>query len=127
MIQLARDYSIATPYTSLLVVPESAGANSGSRRASGRRRRSAVFVDAVHGRWFRRRGGSMGMGGMGGMGGGMAGMGGMGGGMGGMGGSMGGMAGIGGGMGGGMGGGGVVGPRRGHGRARISANATGVK
>ncbi len=119
LVKLARDYSIATPYTSILVVPESAGANSVARRAPARRRQRPAPSMPFMGGGF---GGSMGTGGTGMMGGGMAGMGGMGGGTGGMGGSIGGMAGIGGGMGGGMGGGGgTVGPRRGHGRALASA------
>ena len=121
LVKLARDYSIATPYTSILVVPESAGANSVSRRATARRRQRRAPSMPFMGGGFGGAGGGMGTGGMGMMGGGMAGMGGMGGGMGGMGGSIGGMAGIGGGMGGGMGGGGIVGPRRGHGRALASA------
>jgi hypothetical protein len=105
LVKLAHDYSIATPYTSLLVVPESA-ANAGSlaRRAATRRRyRQSSSMPFMGGSF----GGGMGMGGSGMAGmrqsgmamiGGMAGMGGMGGGMGG--------------MGGGMGGGGIEAPRR---------------
>jgi Ca-activated chloride channel family protein len=41
LIQLARDFSIATPYTSLLVLPESSSvADSGRRRPGSRRRRT---------------------------------------------------------------------------------------
>ena len=93
LVKLAHDYAIATPYTSILVVPESAAAaHAGPRRAPFRRRypRSPSLP----------LGGGFG-GGM--MGGGMAGMGGMGG-MGAMGGMGGGMGGMGGGAGGGMGG-----------------------
>ena len=83
LIQLARDYSIATPYTSLLVVPRPAGT---AQRSLPRRRSSSSLP-----RWFEpgrfARGGGMGGGGMGGMGG-------MGGGMGGMGGGMGGVPGL---------------------------------
>jgi len=118
LIHLARDYSIATPFTSLLVVPESSsGAASGRRPPSTRRRRTPpTFVPFGGGGFGGGGGGMAGMGGTGmgrmgmsgGMGGGMGGMGGgmsgMGGGMGGMGGGLGGMGGGMGGMGGGMGG-----------------------
>jgi Ca-activated chloride channel homolog len=84
LIQLGREFSIATPYTSLLVVPESAaGRDPGRQRSGSRRRRTSPSSMPFGG------------GGFGGVGGGMAGMGrgmgGMGGGMGGMGGGMGGM------------------------------------
>jgi Ca-activated chloride channel homolog len=111
LIHLARDYSIATPFTSLLVVPESSSITSSNRRQTSSRRRHN-YPDFTP---FTGRGFGGGMGGMAGMGGMRAGMGGMGGGMGGMGGGMGGgsvasrgaMGGMGGGfggMGGGMGG-----------------------
>jgi Ca-activated chloride channel homolog len=98
LIHLARDYAIATPFTSLLVVPESSpNAGSGTRRPSPRRRRSAPNFIPFDGGGFG--GGGGGMAGMGG------GFGGMRGGMGGMGGGMGGMSGgMMGGMGGGIGG-----------------------
>ena len=94
LVKLAHDYSIATPYTSLLVVPESV-ASARNRRATARRgRRTDSSMPLMGG--FAGLGGSIGAGGMGfpgmrpnGMGM-MAGMGGMGGGMGGMGGGMGG-------------------------------------
>jgi Ca-activated chloride channel homolog len=96
LIQLAREFSIATPYTSLLVVPESTlSLDPGRNRSSSRRRRTSSASMPFGGGGFGGAGG-----GIGGMGGGMAGMGmtgrpmgmgGMGGGMGGMGGGMGGM------------------------------------
>ncbi len=119
LIHLARDYGIATPYTSLLVVPEKVlSARSGRLRSATPRRRATSSSMPVFG------------GGFGGVGGGMAGMGGMRsngmgmiGGMGGMGGGMGGMGGGMGGMGGGMGGmgTGIIGQGRGTGRALASA------
>jgi Ca-activated chloride channel family protein len=122
--KLAHDYGIATPYTSLLVVPESAaGASSVARRESTRRRRRQSSSMPMMGGGF---GGGMGMGGTGmpgtrpsGMGwsGAMAGMGGMGGGMGGMGGGFGRMGGIGQGIGAAE----SVAPRRGNGRALSAA------
>jgi Ca-activated chloride channel homolog len=132
LVKLAHDYSIATPYTSLLVVPESAAsARSVARRAATRRRHFQSSSMPLMGGGF---GGGMGIAGMGGMGGTGRGMAGMGGGMGGMGGGMGGMGGGMGGMGGGMGGGlgGMAGmgagmgaasvaPRRGNGHALASA------
>ncbi len=117
LIQLARDYSIATPFTSLLVVPESSSTTgSGSRRPSTRRRRTYASSMPLFGGGIGGGGGGMaGMGGMGIAGMGMGGrrmdfggmMGGMGGGLGGMGGGMGAM---------GMGsmGGGVVGREPGN-------------
>ncbi len=89
LVHLARDFSIATPYTSLLVVPESSSsADPGRRRTTPRRRRWAQSSPPLDGGFGGFSGGmSSGMAGMGGMGGGM---GGMGGGMGGMGGGMGG-------------------------------------
>jgi Ca-activated chloride channel homolog len=138
LIHLARDYSIATPFTSLLVVPESsATAGPGRRQTSPRRRRSAPNFIPFGGGGFG--GGGMagmsgtGMGRMGGMGGGMAGMGGTGMGrmgMGGMGGMGGGMSGMGGGMGdtgggfGGMGGGTMAGFGGGSRRADNSRAVT---
>jgi Ca-activated chloride channel family protein len=126
LIRLAHDFSIATPYTSLLIVPETGDAPaSGGRRPAVRRRRAAprwspnnlgfgagmgagTSGNGRAGQGFGgMTGGMAGMGGMGGsmggMGGGMARMGGMGGSMAGMGGGMAGMGGMGGGM-GGMGG-----------------------
>ncbi len=95
LVHLARDFSIATPYTSLLVVPESSSSGDpGRRRTSPRRRRWAQSSPPLGGGFGGFSGGmGSGMAGMGGMGGGMGGMGGMGGGMGGMGGGMGGMGG----------------------------------
>jgi Ca-activated chloride channel family protein len=115
LVKLAHDYSIATPYTSLLVVPESAAsAHSVARRAATRRRHFQLpSMPPIAGGFGR----GMGMAGMGGMGGGM---GAMRGGMGGMGGGMG-MAGMGmGGMGAGMGAASAA-PRRGNGHALASA------
>jgi len=135
LIHLARDFSIATPYTSLLVVPESSvSADTGRHRSSPRRRRTAPPSIPFGGGGFGGGGSGMagmGMGGMG-MGGRPTGAGGMGGMMGGMGGGMGGMgggmAGLGG-MGGGMGGmrmdstvGGLVGRERGNGRDAAAAS-----
>jgi Ca-activated chloride channel family protein len=96
LIRLARDYSIATPFTSLLIVPEAGkGVASGTRRSNGRSRRAAPRW-APNGLGFgggpsagMGAGGSA-MGGTGRMGAGMGGMAGMGGGMAGMGGGMGG-------------------------------------
>ena len=108
LIHLARDFSIATPYTSLLVVPDSSASAGVSRRPTGLQRRrfaprsmplAAGFgagVGAMGGMatgGSRMTGPSLGMAGMGGLGGRGGGMGGMGGGMGGMGGGMGGMGG----------------------------------
>ena len=67
LVRLARDYSIATPYTSLLVVPESPGAAipaCAGPALAGRRWRAVIAID----------GGPSVVGG--GMSGGMAGMGG---------------------------------------------------
>jgi Ca-activated chloride channel homolog len=90
LIRLARDFAIATPYTSLLVVPESASsADSGRRRPGSRRRRAFPALPAQGGGDFGGAAGGMFGGGMprvsgmGGMGAGIGG-GGMGGGMGGM-------------------------------------------
>ena len=97
LVRIAREYSIATPYTSLLVIPE--GVSTAGRRTTTRRRRSSSSTVWGTPGW------GMGGGGFGGMGSGMSrmggGFGGMGGGMGGMGGGMGGAMG---GMSGGMGG-----------------------
>jgi Ca-activated chloride channel family protein len=107
--RLARAFGIATPYTSLLIVPDDARAHHQADRGLGRPRArpnsrrewgGAGFVEGMVGGMGtmgsgvpgNRRGMSGGMGGMGG------GMGGMGGGMGGMGGGMGGMGGMVGGM-----------------------------
>ena len=96
LIRIARDYSIATPYTSLLVIPDAASQARQARRTPSRRHSTGPALV-----WPAPRSGmgGMGGGGMGGMGGGM---GGMGGGMGGMGGGMGSMGAGMGGMGGGM-------------------------
>jgi len=114
LIQLAREFSIATPYTSLLVVPESTSSpDPGRHRSSSRRRRTSPSSMPSGGGGFGGAGGAMsGMGGMR-MTGRPMGMGGMGGGMGGMGGGMGGM----GGMRMGSMGGSVAGHGRGNGRA----------
>ena len=103
LVKLARDYSIATPYTSLLVIPEAGPhATAVARRARAQRqRRMATPMPPM----FGGLGGISGMpgtprSGMGMMGG-MAGMGLAGGGMGGMGGGLGGM----------MGGGAIAGRR----------------
>src|SRR5262249_43787173 len=116
LIELAREFGIATPYTSLLVVPPSSPAPRGgasppdtgaarpadlpgqgdlaaSRRGGGLNA-AAGMRSGGWSTWGR-----MGMGGIGG-GMGMAGMGGMGGGEGGRGGGLGGMGGMSGGMGG---------------------------
>ena len=114
LIRLAREYAIATPFTSLLIVPEAAPAAGSRGRAPSTRRRRAprqLFPDIPaggggFGAGLGGRGSGMSM--MGGMGGGMAGMGGMGGGMGGFGGGMGGMGGGMGGMSAGFGGGGTA-------------------
>jgi Ca-activated chloride channel homolog len=118
LVKLAHDYSIATPYTSILVVPESGPNSNPVARRPTRRRRSSGSSMPLSGGGFAGMGGSMG-GSMGGMGGGM---GGMGGGMGGVAGGMGGMGGGMGGMGGGMGGmgGGITDLRRALGRALAS-------
>ncbi len=94
LIQLAREFSIATPYTSLLVVPESTlSPDPGRHRSSSRRRRTSPAAMPFGGAGFGGAGGGMAgmgriMGGMGmtgrpmgmsGMGGGMGGVGGMGG------------------------------------------------
>ena len=89
LVQLAHDFSIATPYTSLLVIPEPSAPGSSARRRPPAGRRRSSFS-------------SFPLGGFGGVGGGTGGFGGMGGGMGGMGGGMGGMGGGMGGMSGGM-------------------------
>ena len=65
LLKLAHDYSIATPYTSLLVVPESvASARSVARRDPTRRRRRQSSTMPMMGGGF---GGGMGMSGMAGM------------------------------------------------------------
>ena len=125
LVRLARDYSIATPYTSLLIVPETGSApGSGGRRPAVRRRRATprwspndLGLGGGFGEGMGGSGSSNGRtgpgfggmaGGMAGMGRGIGGMGGMGGGMGGMGGGMGGMGGaFGGSMRGSMGGGNI--------------------
>ncbi len=117
LVKLAHDYAIATPYTSILVVPESAaGAQTGPRRAPFRRRYprspSLPLNGGGLGGGMMGGGGMAGMGGAGGMRGAMAGMGGMGGGMGG---GFGGMPSMGGGMGGN--GGGTTRARPARGRA----------
>ncbi len=115
LVKLAHDYSIATPYTSLLVVPESwqvrvlSLGETQRDDGAGSLRSMPLMGGGFGGGMGMRRMGLAGMAGMGGMGGGM---GGMGGGMGGMGGGMGGMGGIGAGMGGAE----SVAPRRGNGR-----------
>jgi Ca-activated chloride channel homolog len=142
LIRLAHDFSIATPYTSLLIVPETGGAPaSGGRRPAARRRRAAARWSsndlqfgpgmgaggsgtASMGRIGPGFGGMAGMGGgMGGMGGGMAGMGSMGGGMAGMGGMGGGIGGMSGAAGGSMRGsmGGGNNQRNGQGSAAVAA------
>jgi Ca-activated chloride channel family protein len=128
LLRLAADYSIATPYTSLLVVPESAvGTMAVARRGAVRRRYrqspSSTLMGGMGGSGmsgmrpsFPTASGFMpGMGGMG------VGIGGMGGGMGGIGGGMGGMGGMRGETDAGFGGGRGVTPRRGSGRALASA------
>ncbi len=62
LVGLAREYAIATPYTSLLVIPEVTKASpAASRRAPGRRRQTAPMPA-----WGGFGGGMGGMGGMGG-------------------------------------------------------------
>jgi Ca-activated chloride channel homolog len=134
LIRLARDFSIATPFTSLLVVPEAgAGAAPAARRPNVRRRRatprwSANNLGLGGGFSAGMGGGGTRMAGVGGMGGGMGGMGGgmggMGGGMGGMGGGMGGMGGGMGGMGGGFGGTGVGSAGNGHVRSTARSSSS---